>query len=87
MAPAIAIYDGRRLAQPDEVANYKTGDGLEKAFLLANIIRQRYPEQDIKITVDNSDVVLEEKTQYPFISDKEFKKQIDINAQSKTYSD
>ena len=82
-----SIYDGRRLAQPDEVANYKTGDGLEKAFLLANIIRQRYPEQDIKITVDNSDVVLEEKTQYPFISDKEFKKQIDINAQSKTYSD
>ncbi|MHC4426033.1 MAG: hypothetical protein ACYSYV_08060, partial [Planctomycetota bacterium] len=30
----ISIYDGKRLAQPDEVANYRTGDGLEKAFLL-----------------------------------------------------
>jgi hypothetical protein len=53
-----SIYDSKRLAQPDEVANYKTGDGLEKAFLLANIIRQRNPQEDIDIIVDNKDVVL-----------------------------
>ncbi|GAG20621.1 unnamed protein product, partial [marine sediment metagenome] len=76
----ISIYDGKRLAQPDEVANYKTGDGLEKAFLLVNVIRQRDPEQDIKITVDNNDVVLKEKSEYRFVSDKGFEKQISIPA-------
>ncbi len=76
----ISIYDGKRLAQPDEVANYKTGDGLEKAFLLTNVIRQRDPEQDIKITVDNNDVVLKEKSEYRFVSDKGFEKQISIPA-------
>ena len=76
----ISIYDGRRLAQPDEVANYKTGDGLEKALLLANVIRQRDPEQDIKITVDNNDVVLKAKGEYRFVSDKGFEKQISIPA-------
>jgi len=76
----ISIYDGKRLAQPDEVANYKIGDGLEKAFLLANAIRQRDPEQDIKITVDNNDVVLKEKSEYRFVSDKGFEKQISIPA-------
>ncbi len=76
----ISIYDGRRLAQPDEVANYKTGDGLEKAFLLANVIRQRDPEQDIKITVDNNDVLLKTQSEYRFVSDKGFEKQISIPA-------
>ena len=76
----ISVYDGKRLAQPDEVANYKTGDGLEKAFLLANVIRQRDSEQDIKITVDNSDVVLKGRGEYRFISVKGFKKLVDIPA-------
>jgi hypothetical protein len=76
----ISIYDGKRLAQPDEVANYKTGDGLEKAFLLANIIRQRNPEQDITITVDNNDVVLKAQGQYRFVTAKNLEKQICISA-------
>ena len=34
-----SIYDGpSRLAQPDEVWNYGTGDGLEKCLLAANAI-------------------------------------------------
>jgi hypothetical protein len=74
-----SIYDGNRLAQPDEAANYKTGDGLEKAFLLANLIRQKTPEQHIKITVDNNDVVLDAQRQYRFASDKAFKKLINIS--------
>jgi hypothetical protein len=75
-----SIYDGKRLAQPDEVANYGTGDGLEKAFLLANVIRQRNPQQDIRITVDNDDVVLEGRNEYRFASDKCLKKTVHISA-------
>ena len=74
-----SIYDGKRLAQPDEVANYSTGDGLEKAFLLADIIRRRNPEQEIKITVDNNDVVVEQKSRYRLVSDKGLEKQIQIS--------
>ena len=73
-----SIYDAKRLAQPDEVANYKTGDGLEKALTLADIIHSRSPEQEIKITVDNSDVVLDAKGRYQFRSEKNLKKQIRI---------
>lgn len=74
-----SIYDGKRLAQPDEVANYNTGDGLEKAFVLANLIRSRSPEQNIKIKVDNNRVVLSEgKNQYLFESEKGLKKEIEV---------
>jgi len=82
----VSIYDGKRLAQPDEVANYKTGDGLEKAFLLTNVIRQRDPEQDIKVTVDNNDVILKEQSEYRFVSAKSLEKQINIPAGDKLYS-
>ena len=37
-----SIYDGTRLAQPDEVWNFQTGDGLEKAILLANVWLARH---------------------------------------------
>jgi hypothetical protein len=75
-----SIYDGKRLAQPDEVVNYKTGDGLEKAFLLANILHQGNTEQDIEITVDNNKVVLKGQNEYRFVSSKGLKKQINIPA-------
>ena len=80
-----SIYDGKRLAQPDEVVNYKTGDGLEKAFLLANVIEQRNPEQDIEIRVDNNDVILKGQSEYRFISDKGFEKLVNIPAGSDLY--
>jgi hypothetical protein len=73
-----SIYEGNRLAQPDEVANYNRGDGLEKAFLLANIIRERNAEQDINIDVNNKDVILEASSRYQFTSDKGFKKLIGV---------
>ncbi len=76
----ISIYDGRRLAQPDEVANYKTGDGLEKAFLLANVIHERNREQDIEITTDKNDVTLKGQNQYRFTSTKGLEKQVSISA-------
>ncbi len=39
--PANSIYSESRLAQPDEVWNYQTGDGIEKAVLCANILANR----------------------------------------------
>ncbi|MDD4101762.1 MAG: hypothetical protein PHU80_03925, partial [Kiritimatiellae bacterium] len=38
--PEESIYDGpARMAQPDEVWNFRRGDGFEKALLVANILR------------------------------------------------
>ncbi len=73
-----SIYDGKRLAQPDEVANYGTGDGLEKAFLLANVIRQVNPQQEIQIKVENNDVVVKGDGEYKFASDKALEKTVHI---------
>jgi len=74
-----SIYDGKRLAQPDEVANYKRGDGLEKAFLLAAVAHQRNHEQDIKMTVAKNNVILEVQRKYEFTSNKGLTKQVDIS--------
>jgi hypothetical protein len=75
-----SIYDGKRLAQPDEVANYQTGDGLEKAFLLANIIRAKQPNEDIEIAIDAENVVLKGSRKYSFLSTKGLSKHICITA-------
>jgi len=45
--PNESIYEGNRLALPDEVVNYKRGDGLEKAITLINIARSRQMEYTI----------------------------------------
>lgn len=39
-----SIYEGPRLAQPDEVWNFRRGDGLEKAFLFWSLFKSRYPD-------------------------------------------
>ena len=78
-----SIYDGRRLAQPDEVANYKTGDGLEKAFLLANVIRERNPEQDVEIIADKEQVILKGRHEHRFVSNKNLEKSIIISTDGK----
>ena len=75
-----SIYDNGRLAQPDEVANYRTGDGIEKAFLLANIIHKKEPTQDIEIIADKDDVYLKGQKQYIFKSKKGLTKRIRIDA-------
>lgn len=40
--PSDSIYDGNRLALPDEVVNFQRGDGIEKAITLANVARSRH---------------------------------------------
>ena len=67
----LSIYDGGRLALPDEVWNYGTGDGIEKAFLMANIIKARFPGRTIVIEIDGENVVLaSEDESYSFSSSK-----------------
>jgi hypothetical protein len=42
--PNESIYEGNRLALPDEVVNFKRGDGMEKAITLINIAKNRHLE-------------------------------------------
>ena len=77
-----SIYENGRLAQPDEVANYKTGDGLEKAFLFANVIRKRVPQQNVEIAVDGDEVILRADEEYKFISAKNLKKTVSISSKT-----
>ncbi|MCX5639080.1 MAG: hypothetical protein NTX52_15500, partial [Planctomycetota bacterium] len=74
--PDESIYDGKRLAQPDEVQNYGTGDGVEKAFLLANIICAKEPDRCVRISIDNSNVIVKANKDYHFASTKGLKKEI-----------
>ena len=49
--PNESIYEGPRLAQPDEVWNYGRGDGAEKAVCLANILRVRHPKEAVAVEI------------------------------------
>jgi hypothetical protein len=53
-----SIYDGPRLAQPDEVWNYRRGDGVERAICLANIWHARHPEAPITLTCSGDQATL-----------------------------
>ena len=53
-----SIYDKFRLSQPDELWNFKTGDGLEKAIALAVCWKNRYPQSHIEIKSNKNDVEL-----------------------------
>jgi hypothetical protein len=59
--PDESIYDGTRLAQPDEVWNFGRGDGLEKALCLLNIWRAREPQGAIAIDGDGKIVRVTKK--------------------------
>jgi hypothetical protein len=49
----VSIYDGTRVAQPDEIWNFQRGDGLEKALCLINIARHRYPQDIARLIADD----------------------------------
>ena len=71
--PEESIYDGPfRIAQPDEVWNYRRGDGLEKALTLANVMRGRDPGARFTIDHTGKQVVLVQKgsVSYSFASQK-----------------
>jgi len=56
--PNESIYDGSRVAQPDEVWNFQRGDGLERAIALINIWKKRHPKDPIKLLVEKNKIQL-----------------------------
>ena len=74
--PDDSIYDANRLAQPDEVLNFGLGDGVEKAILLANVIRDRVPEEGLELNIDKGDVRLCGEREYGFASKKSLEKRV-----------
>lgn len=72
-----SIYDGDRLALPDEVWNFKRGDGIEKSLLFADLLVKKFASASISIEIKNSKVALNfnNKT-YPFSSLKSLEKTI-----------
>lgn len=77
--PEESVYEGKRLALPDEVWNFKRGDGIEKAILLADIILKTESTSVIKIVIENEIVGLEVSGQrYHFKSGKKLSKTITL---------
>jgi hypothetical protein len=78
--PDESIYEGQRLALPDEVWNFKRGDGIEKCLLLADVICNRDNDSEVKLEIENHNVVLNfSGREYHFHSHKNFRKSIQIN--------
>ncbi|MFN8210482.1 MAG: hypothetical protein U0T33_05900 [Bacteroidales bacterium] len=76
----VSIYDGQRLALPDEVWNFGRGDGIEKALVLADFINWKYPGSMISIEINNQKVIVAYGDKmYTFSSVKGFKKKILIS--------
>lgn len=76
-----SIYPGNRLAQPDEVWNFRRGDGIEKAFLLASWLHHNEPDQKLTLKINNSSVELcHGKNKYSFTSGKNLRKEIHIDS-------
>ena len=77
--PNESIYDENRLAQPDEVWNFGRGDGLEKAFLLANFLLNEIKVNELKMEVRREAVILKSDGEmYKFYSEKGIVKEIDL---------
>lgn len=78
--PNQSIYDGKRLALPDEVWNFRRGDGIEKALLLADVIINKNQEAKLMIEIDHKKVILNHGNQdYRFDSSKLLRKSIKIS--------
>jgi len=77
--PKESIYDGNRLALPDEVWNFRRGDGIEKAFLLADFLLHNDKASMISIEIDHSKVLLTSgQHEFHFTSLKKLRKSIHI---------
>ena len=74
-----SIYSENRLAQPDEVWNFRRGDGIEKAYLLGSWILHNDPDQKITIDISNKEVLLKtQKYSFHFESSKGIVKTITV---------
>jgi hypothetical protein len=78
--PDESIYEGKRLALPDEVWNFKRGDGIEKALLLADFIMHNNIASEVKIEIGKGKVQIKcNGYTYNFISYKNLSKSILIS--------
>jgi hypothetical protein len=78
--PNESIYDGKRLALPDEVWNFKRGDGIEKALLMTNTVLHNDNNQQVKIIINDNQATLEYRGKsFSFNSSKGLNKIIEIN--------
>jgi hypothetical protein len=78
-----SIYDGQRLALPDEVWNFRRGDGIERALLLADLIIHRDNKAEVTVEIKNSTVSLKyNNLDFDFVSSKSFEKSIKISDNS-----
>ena len=77
--PDESIYVGNRLALPDEVWNFRRGDGIEKALLFADYLIHMDSCSKISIDINNDKVILKiYEDVYQFKSNKNFNKSIQI---------
>ncbi len=75
-----SIYDDNRLSLPDEVWNFKRGDGIEKAILLADFIIKKDNLSTLSIEIDKKNVSLKYNGAiYNFKSSKSLEKSISIS--------
>jgi hypothetical protein len=75
-----SIYDGKRMAMPDEVWNFGCGDGIEKALLMADFII--HTDGSKAVTIDSSERHVDLKYNgetYRFSSRKGFSRKIKIS--------
>ncbi len=78
--PDDSIYEDKRLALPDEVWNFRRGDGIEKAVLLADIIVQKDHNALLLIEIGKNKVSLSYNgDDFHFRSSKSFIKTIRIS--------
>lgn len=78
-----SIYGKGRLALPDEVWNFRRGDGLEMALLLASNIIHTDTSAHIEIITGEENTLLGYKGKsYEFVSSKGFRKKIEIKGYS-----
>lgn len=78
-----SVYDGTRLALPDEVWNFRRGDGIEKAILLADFLQYNDHSTPILISIRKKEVILKtNENEFHFTSDKNLKKSILITGTS-----
>jgi hypothetical protein len=77
MSPESIYDEPGRLAQPDEVWNYGRGDGVEKALLLANLLKARSPSAAAQVEVAPDRAVLTVGDQrHEFASSKGLKERV-----------
>lgn len=81
--PDNSIYEGKRLALPDEVWNFGRGDGIEKSILLACNIAEKDREAEIEIIAEGNSVGLMYRGRnYHFTTSKGLNKRIRIEGRN-----